>query len=93
MELNRKKLKANILLLAFSLEKQYSELNFKHHCYLRIAFDYTTQCKWDNVVKKPYLNNCGYAGFESIENILNIYKKDKTILLNHNQNSLKYRKK
>ena len=50
----RKQMKTNILKLAFELEKFYPSSNFKHHCYLRIAYDNTVHCKWQEKVKKLF---------------------------------------
>jgi len=44
--------------LSNSLEKQFeTQLNFKNHCYLRIAYDNTANNKWDNVIAKPFIKN------------------------------------
>lgn len=82
-----------ILELAFSLENIYPELNFKHHCYLRIAYDTSFQDKWNRVIKSPLLKNALKADLEVIVGLLELYIESKRILLEHNNNSLNYRKK
>ncbi len=74
------------------LDKQYNnELNFRNHCYLRIAYDNTTNEKWDNKVAKPFVK---YAKNEQLQNavdLLNIYLSDKLTLLSDNEKSLNFR--
>lgn len=92
MEINKKELKADILKLAFDLEKQYADLNFKHHCYLRIAYDAVAEDKWNNIIKSPFLNNCSLEELETVCSLLDCYTVNKNMLLKHNNYSLNYRK-
>jgi hypothetical protein len=79
--------------IANILEKQYLNLNFRNHCYLRIAYDNAVCDKWDNVVSRPFSKNASvYFQVVANEN-LKMYLEDKSLLIEHNQNSLKYRKK
>ena len=43
--------------LANELENIYHNLNFKNHCYLRIAYDNTIDAKWDTVINRPFTIN------------------------------------
>ena len=92
MEINKKELKKDILKLAFDLEKQYPELDFKHHCYLRIAYDNCVQDKWNNVIKASFLNNCSNDQLNITRSLLIIYKNNLDYLIQHNIISLNYRK-
>ena len=75
------------------LDKQYDlELNFRNHCYLRIAYDNTVQNKWDLVLKKPFTKYANQDQLENVINLLDTYMLDKNKLLEHNKNSLTYRK-
>jgi hypothetical protein len=79
--------------IANILEKQYPSFNFRNHCYLRIAYDNAVLAKWDNVVSRPFAKNASvYFKVVANEN-LKMYLEDKGLLIEHNQNSLKYRKK
>ena len=89
---NSKELKDNILKLSFELEQQY-DLNFKHHCYLRIAYDTTVRDKWNNVIKSPFLNNCTYDNLINVFGLLLCYQINQKILLYDNEISLGYRNK
>ena len=93
LKLIKEQSKAEILKSAFDLEKTYPELSFKHHCYLRIAYDNCVQDKWNNVIKAPFMNNCNFHDFVTLGILLDIYKNNKVFLLRHNTNSLNYRNK
>lgn len=74
------------------LDVQYSnELNFRNHCYLRIAYDNTTQDKWDNKVAKPFVKYATNLQLQNTVKLLNIYLSDKLILLSDNDKSLNFR--
>ena len=79
--------------LANDLEKQYPDLNFRNHCYLRIAYDNAVDCKWDAVVDKPFTANASLEQRYTAAWFLKLYKTDKYLLLEHNKISLTYRKK
>ena len=80
--------------LSNSLEKQFeTQLNFKNHCYLRIAYDNTANNKWDNVIAKPFIKNANEAQLKNAVFLLNKYTSDKELLLKHNVVSLAFRKK
>lgn len=74
------------------LEEQYPELNFRNHCYLRIALDITLQAKWDTKLKKPAYNYLSTHEYASVLNLLKTYQKNKEVLLQHHVQSLNYRK-
>ena len=93
MILDKIDLIAEIKRLSNLLDKQYDlELNFRNHCYLRIAYDNTLQNKWDLVVKKPFTKYANQDQLENVINLLDTYMLDKNKLLEHNKNSLTYRK-
>ena len=84
---------AEIKKLALNLDKHYdSEINFRNHCYLRIAYDCTVQNKWDLVLKKPFVKYANNRQLENTISLLNEYLEDKGKLLFDNEKSLKYRK-
>ena len=78
--------------LANDLEKQYPDLNFKNHCYLRIAYDNTVNAKWDTVVDRPFVARASSIQIDTSSAFLMMYKVDKEFLLEHNKISLEYRK-
>ena len=74
------------------LDKKYSsELNFRNHCYLRIAYDNVTGDRWDKQVSKPFVKYATMAQLESVIKKLNIYTSDKLVLIADNDNSLIFR--
>jgi hypothetical protein len=79
--------------LANELEQQYTDLNFRNHCYLRIAYDNVLYAKWDTVVDRPFVANASLDQVDRANKLLTLYKTDKNTLINHNKNSLIYRKK
>ena len=85
---------ANIKQLSNELDSQYNgELNFRNHCYLRIAYDNTVNNKWDIVVKKPFTKYANEHQLETALNFLKLYLSDKKRLINDNEISLAFRKK
>lgn len=79
--------------LANSLEKQYNDLNFRNHCYLRIAYDNTVHAKWDTVIDKPFVARASSSQIEKANELLILYSKNKELLMQHNKKSLTYRNK
>ena len=80
--------------LSNQLDTQYNpELNFRNHCYLRIAYDNTVNNKWDIVVKKTFTKYASENQLETALNFLKLYLSDKKKLLNDNEKSLAFRKK
>ncbi len=78
--------------LSDMLDNQYNnELNFRNHCYLRIAYDNTTQDKWDIRVAKPFVKYATNMQLQSAVDLLNKYSSDKLILLSDNDKSLNFR--
>lgn len=79
--------------LANLLDAQYdSELTFRNHCYLRIAYDNTVQQKWDAAVKKPFVKYASIDNLKYAVGLLNKYRINKTKLLLDNEKSLGFRK-
>ena len=76
------------------LDKQYDlELNFRNHCYLRIAYDNTVNDKWDNVVRTPFVKYANNSQLENALSLLKSYSTNKKLLLEHNTLSLQFRNK
>ena len=76
------------------LDEQYSkELNFRNHCYLRIAYDNTLKNKWDNVIEKPFIKNANEEQLQSALALLKSYISNKKLLIEHNISSLQFRNK
>ncbi|MEL7270743.1 MAG: acetyltransferase [Bacteroidota bacterium] len=74
------------------LTGNYPELNFKNHCYLRIALDQVFQAKWDTKIPKPAHKHLNGEQLEAVRNLLTRYLTNKALLLQHNMLSLHYRK-
>ena len=78
--------------LSIFLDKHYdNELNFRNHCYLRIAYDNATQDKWDNIVNKPFVKYATIFQLQQAVVLLNKYLFDKLTLLSDNGKSLDFR--
>lgn len=91
-EANRQ-LASDIIVLSNLLDKHYNkELNFRNHCYLRIAFDATVNNKWDTKVGKPYTKYASEAQLQGALALLKVYLLDKQLLLIDNEKSLAFRK-
>lgn len=80
-----------ILKFAFELEKIYPNSNFKHHCYLRIAYDNTLESDWRKVIQKPFLTNCKSSSLITVLNLLQLYIVSEQHLIEDNKKSLYYR--
>jgi hypothetical protein len=90
---NRASIKNEIIRLSNLLDKQFAaELNFRNHCYLRIAYDNSVKNKWDNLIAKPFIKNAKEAQLKKALELLNHYVLDKQLLLEHNNISLKFRR-
>ena len=74
-----------------ALAEHYSELSFDNHCYLRIALDELFKAKWDTKIKRPAYKHLSDNQLVNIRRLLNRYKNDKQLLLQHNKQSLAYR--
>lgn len=80
--------------LANHLDALYSkELNFRNHCYLRIAFDMVIGDKWDTKINRPFLKNASEAQLENVVMLLKSYTTEKRNLQTDNTKSLTYRLK
>jgi len=71
----------------------YPDLNFKNHCYWRIALDNMLNAKWDTVIKKPAHAHLNDDQIQSVVSLLLAYQTDLTLLKAHNLKSLNFRKK
>ena len=91
---NRVSLMKEISRLSNQLDEKFAnELNFRNHCYLRIAYDNTVKNKWDNVIQKPFNKNATDEQLKNALLLLNSYVSNKKLLLKHNISSLQFRKK
>ena len=91
---NRTSIKNEIIRLSNLLDLKFAtELNFRNHCYLRIAYDNSVNNKWDNVIAKPFIKNANEEQLNHAAFLLNKYLSDKELLLKHNLISLTFRKK
>ena len=75
-----------------ALEKQYPDLNFKNHCYWRIALDSVMGRKWDEVIPRPASKHLRENELKSVVHRLEAYHKSKALLLSDNAQSLKWRR-
>ncbi|WP_309607862.1 acetyltransferase [Flavobacterium sp.] len=93
MKQNKNDLISELIKLSNQLDTQYNlELNFRNHCYLRIAYDNTVNSKWGIIIKRPFTK---YASDDQLKNALTLlssYLLDKVILLSDNEKSLAFRK-
>ena len=91
---NKVLMQNEIIRLSNLLDEQYSkELNFRNHCYLRIAYDNSVSNKWDNVIPKPFVKHANDEQLKNVLMLLNSYVSNKQLLLKHNILSLQFRKK
>ena len=94
MKQDKNDLISEIKKLSNQLDIQYNqELNFRNHCYLRIAYDNTVNNKWDITVKRPFTKYANEHQLETTLNFLKLYLSDKKRLLNDNEISLAFKKK
>ena len=94
MNLSKNELTEQVKKLSNELDVQYNaELNFRNHCYLRIAYDATVNDKWDVIVKRPFTKYATEVDLLKAITFLETYKKDKNVLLIDNDKSLSFRKK
>lgn len=85
-------LAAQIIALANVLDAHYNqELDFRNHCYLRIAFDATVNIKWDTKVEKPFTKYASKSQLQNALDLLKSYLLDKQLLLIDNEKSLAFR--
>ena len=91
---NKDLIKNEIIKLSNLLDEQFAkELNFRNHCYLRIAYDNAVNNKWDNVIAKPFIKNAKEEQLKNTLLLLKSYVSNKKLLLEHNILSLKFRSK
>lgn len=92
MDIEKKQLIIEIKKLSNLLDNQYNnELNFRNHCYLRIAYDNTVQDKWDNKIAKPFVKFATNLQLQNAVELLNKYVSNKLTLLSDNDKSLNFR--
>ncbi len=77
--------------LANELELQYSDLNFRNHCYLRIAYDNVLGAKWDTIIDRPFVSKASEDQVDQANRLLTLYKTNKELLIKHNKISLTFR--
>ena len=75
------------------LVRNYPELNFENHCYLRIALDQVYQTKWDTKIPKLAYKYLTKLQLETVQKLLGSYQKNRELLLKHNKQSLSFRRK
>lgn len=76
--------------LGRKLEHLYDELDFKNHCYWRIALDNVLAAKWDLIIERPAYKNLTDNDLRQVIRLLNTYLDNRTLLLAHNRNSLNF---
>jgi hypothetical protein len=87
-----KDLQNRYFVLGNELESRYPHLNFKNHCYWRIALDNTVQAKWDQRIKRrPAYLNLSNDQLKRVVILLEEYLQNQELLLMHNQTSLRFR--
>lgn len=94
MSHQKKCLISEIKSMANHLDALYNkELNFRNHCYLRIAFDIVVGDKWDTKINKPFVKNASEKQLKNALMLLNSYAIEKQNLQLDNIKSLEYRLK
>lgn len=91
--MNREKLEEAYLKLGNLLEQEHSNLQFKNHCYWRIANDYTCFGKWDTYIEGPFYKKANDLILRTSVNTLKSMLFDEDRINNLNQISLNYRKR
>ncbi len=79
--------------LGNDLPNIYPHHNFDNHCYWRIALDNAVGDMWKKKVKSPAYKNLSEEQLDKVIHLLENYKTDEQLLLEHNQNSLRWRNK
>lgn len=92
MDTTKEELIKEYFSLGTKLEETYPHLNFKNHCYWRIALDNVFSSKWDAKLQRPAYKNLDFAHLKQVVQLLQAYCLDKELLLKHNLHSLNYRK-
>jgi len=78
---------------AKDLEERYPNRTFRNHCYWRIALDNVLEAKWDTMIQKPAYQNLSPEQLNKVLALLDAYLVNESLLLEHNQISLAYRRK
>jgi len=79
--------------LGSELEELFPDLDFKNHCYWRIALDNTLCSKWSDVIDRPAYKHLPMDQLKQVVWLLMQYSTDRELLLVHNTKSLQYRNK
>jgi hypothetical protein len=79
--------------LGNALPKYHHDLNFKNHCYWRIALDRVVGAKWNTIIPAPAYKNLSEDQLQKVVENLYLYTTDRNELLAHNKESLAYRTK
>ncbi|PRP67750.1 acetyltransferase [Nonlabens agnitus] len=79
--------------LGNQLPLQYPNLNFKNHCYWRIALDQAVGDQWNQHISSPAYKNLSDQQLEDVVSHLKSYEQDEKLLDQHNRASLKWRGK
>lgn len=74
------------------LEEQYRHLNFKNHCYLRMALDHLFGTQWDLKIKRPAHLHLNAEQREAVVKVLRAYLTEPELIQKHHQQSLIFRK-
>ncbi|MEL6557058.1 MAG: acetyltransferase [Bacteroidota bacterium] len=91
--MEREKLIREYFDMGNKLESLYPGLNFKNHCYWRIALDNFFAVKWDLAIGRPAYKNLNSSDLKEVVGLLNSYQDNRSLLLAHNRNSLNLRHK
>jgi len=93
MSVTKTALQLDYLYYGNQLEKQNPQLNFKNHCYWRIANDNACSAKWTTKVKTPYYKNASNERLEKSVAYLKAMINDSSTINKLNKQSLKLRGK
>lgn len=79
--------------LGRKLAQAYPQKSFQNHCYWRIALDNTLGGRWDELRRRPAYRHLSPSELQQAVRLLQAYLEDETLLLRHNNNSLRWRGK
>ncbi|MEM9326688.1 MAG: hypothetical protein AAGA85_13575, partial [Bacteroidota bacterium] len=92
MTVDKNTLTSRYFSLAKKLESVYPKLQFRDHCFWRIALDNTLKGKWDEVIDRPAYKHLSKQQLEQVVHWMERYEKDERLLQLHNTRSISFRK-
>ena len=91
--MNRSGLEKEYLELGNELPTIYPSLNFKNHCYWRIALDNAVGDQWNKKLVSPAYKNLSNEQLQQAVELMQSFQQDAYLLQEKNKLSLQYRGK